>query len=199
MLWVKTKLFFGECCFKAIVYLFVNLKIMEMKKILLIMIAVLGFGFAGYAQRMQLQIGYGGYTQMDAFDMHDGGEVNSAWGSVTAGVDFYVMPKIRLGATYTYSSSGFKTTNADAYYHVVMFNGKYDYYENNIVRLYAHLGLGMDITHVSWKGDSKNKLYLAIQASPLGAEVDLGRRAALFGELGFGAQGLLQVGFRFNI
>ncbi|MBD5312832.1 MAG: outer membrane beta-barrel protein [Bacteroides sp.] len=170
-----------------------------MKKILLIMCAVLGIALGANAQKAQFQIGYGGYTQMDATDMHDGGSMNNAWGALTAGVNFKVAPSMYLGASYTFSSASYKhSDDANAYYHVIMLNGRYDYYRNSIVTLYAHLGVGVDISHMADDDWSKNKAYFAFQASPLGAEVGLSRVTSIFGELGFGAQGLLQVGARFN-
>ncbi|MDE5650634.1 MAG: hypothetical protein K2I35_06475 [Duncaniella sp.] len=69
------------------------------------MCAVLGMAFGAQAQRAQLQIGYGGYTQMDASDMHPGGSVDNAWGALTAGVNFKVAPSFYLGASYTFSQS----------------------------------------------------------------------------------------------
>lgn len=170
-----------------------------MKKYILVLLAVLGLGFAASAQKAQLQIGYGGYTQMDATNMHDGGKVNTAWGALTAAVNFKVAPKFSLGASYTFSSSDYKHFDANIYYHVIMLNGRYDYYSNSIVTMYAHLGIGCDISHISNDEFSENKGYFAFQASPIGAEVGLNRNIALFGEVGFGAQGLLQVGFRFNL
>ncbi len=171
-----------------------------MKKLLLIMCAVLGLAIGAKAQTTQLQIGYGGYTQMDCSDMHDGGSINNAWGAITAGVNFKIMPKFSIGFTYTFSSASYKhTDDANAYYHVIMFNGKYDYWRNSIVRLYAHGALGADITHISWDGYSKNKSYFAFQLSPIGAEVGISRVATMFGEFGYGAQGLIQVGFRLNL
>lgn len=170
-----------------------------MKKYLLSLVAILAMAFGANAQRAQLQFGYGGYTMMDACDMHDGGKVNTAWGAVTAGVNFKVLPKFSLGASYTFSSSSYKYSDANVYYHVIMLNGRYDYYRNSIVTLYGHLGVGVDISHIAWDGLSENKAYFAVQASPLGAEVGLTRVTSIFGELGFGAQGLLHVGVRFNL
>ncbi len=171
-----------------------------MKKLLLILCAVVGISLGAKAQSTQLQIGYGGYTQMDCCDMHDGGAINNAWGALTAGVNFKVMPKFAIGFTYTFSSASYKGSgDANAYYHVIMFNGKYDYWRNSIVSLYAHGALGVDITHISAGGYSTNKSYFAFQASPIGAEVGLSRVATMFGEFGFGAQGLIQVGFRLNL
>lgn len=160
----------------------------------------MGLAFGASAQRAQLQLGYGGYTQMDATNMHSYGAVNHAWGALTAGVNFKVAPKISLGATYTFSSTDYKNEKkGNVYYHVAMANVRYDYYKNSIVNLYAHGGLGVCFTHMANDGWQKNKAYCAYQIAPLGAEVGLTRSAAIFGELGFGAQGLLQVGFRYNL
>lgn len=172
-----------------------------MKKFLLALCAVVGLSFGASAQRTQFQIGYGGYTQMDCMDMHDGfGSVNNAWGAVTAGINFKVIRSFSLGLSYTFSSASFKhIEDANAYYHVIMLNGKYDYWRNSIVRLYAHGAIGVDISHLTAGDYSENKAYCAFQVSPIGAEVGLSRVATMFGELGFGAQGLLQVGMRFNL
>ncbi|WP_304422736.1 outer membrane beta-barrel protein [uncultured Duncaniella sp.] len=171
-----------------------------MKKFLLVMCAVIGLAFGASAQRAQLQIGYGGYTQMDASDMHDYGAVNNAWGALTAGVNFKILPSFSLGLSYTFSSTSYKhIDDANAYYHVFILNGKYDYWRNSIVRLYAHAGVGVDVTHMTAGDRHKNKTYFAFQASPIGAEVGLSRVATMFGEVGYGAQGLLQVGFRLNL
>ena len=167
-----------------------------MKKLLLSLVAVVAVAFGASAQ--QIQLGYGGFTQMDNSDMHDGhGKINNAWGAVTAGVNFNVMPKLKLGVSYTFSSASFKHTDANAYYHVIMANAFYRYYSNSIVNLYSHLGIGADITHLP--NDLGNKGYFAFQISPLGAEVSLTPKTAIFAELGYGAQGLLQAGVRFNL
>ncbi len=172
-----------------------------MKRILLTLSLLVALAVGASAQKVQLQLGYGGYTMMDCCDMHDGGaDVNTAWGAVTAGVNFKVAKNLSVGASYTFSSSDYKhIDDANIYYHVIMLNGRYDYYRNNIVKLYAHLGIGVDISHMTYHDHSKNKGYFAMQASPLGAEVSLNRNWAMFGELGFGAQGLLQVGVRLNL
>lgn len=168
-----------------------------MKKFLLVLIALFGISAMASAQKAELQIGYGGYTQMDASNMHIGSDANNAWGALTAGVNFKVIPDFKLGVSYTFSSSSYKALRGtQLYYHVFMLNGFYQYWNNSIVKLYAHVGLGVDITHDTWFDE--NKAYFAYQIVPLGAQVDLTRSAAIFGELGFGAQGLLAVGARFS-
>lgn len=170
-----------------------------MKKLFLVLAIMIGMAASASAQKMELQLGYGGYTQMDATDMHDGGKVNTAWGALTAGVNFKVLPKFWIGPSYTFSSTSFKHSDVNAYYHVIMLNARYEYWRNSIVTLYGHLGLGADITHISYDGEAVNKGYFAFQISPVGAQVGISRAFTLFGELGFGAQGLLQVGFRLNL
>ena len=138
---------------------------------------------------------------MDATDMHDDWHgVNNAWGAVTAGLNFKVAPKFWIGPSYTFSSTTTKGSHhSNIAYHVIMLNARYEYYRNSIVKLYGHLGLGADISYMQPKHDDNySKGYFAYQISPLGAQVALSRSAAIFGEIGFGAQGLAQVGFRFG-
>lgn len=174
-----------------------------MKKLLLIIAAAIAFAVSANAQKAELQLNYGGYTQMDATDMHDGWHgVNNAWGAVTAGVNFKVAPKFWIGPSYTFSSTSTKGGDHASHiaYHVIMLNARYEYYRNSIVKLYGHVGLGADISYMQPKGgDNFSKGYVAFQVSPLGAQVDLNKNVSLFGELGFGAQGLAQVGFRFAL
>ncbi|MCI9606665.1 MAG: outer membrane beta-barrel protein [Muribaculaceae bacterium] len=172
-----------------------------MKKLLLILAAVAGLSFGANARGTELQIGYGGYTQMDATDMHGGyGKVKTAWGALTAGINFKVLPNLWIGPSYTFSSSEFKHADANLYYHVIMLNGRYAYYRTNIFKMYAHVGVGADITHITGDDfDAENKGYFAFQVSPLCFEAGVGSGVSLFGELGFGAQGLLNVGVRIGL
>ncbi len=174
-----------------------------MKKFLLAIVAIFACTAASMAQKTDISISYGGYTQMDATDCHDGWSgVNNAWGALNVGVNFNVARNFYLGPSYTFSSCTTKggPDHSSIAYHALMLNGRYNYYRNRIVTLYGHIGLGAVISHLMPKyGDSYNQTYFAYQFSPLGAQVDLSRSASIFGELGFGAQGLLQVGFRFNI
>lgn len=170
-----------------------------MKKFLLVLLAALGIGISAHAQRTELQLGYGGYTQMDATNMHEGAGVKNAWGALTAAVNFKVMPNLYIGPSYTFSSSSYKGGGPNLYYHVIMLNGRYNYWKNSIVTLYGHLGIGADITHTSFAGQNSNNGYFAFQISPLGATVDINKSLSMFGELGFGAQGLIQVGVRLGI
>ena len=47
--------------------------------------------------------------------------------------------------------------------------------------------------------DSYNKTHVAYQIAPLAAEAAISNNLSLFGELGFGAQGLVQVGVKYNL
>ena len=174
-----------------------------MKKILFAFALILACAMGANAQRTELTIGYGGYTQMDAFDCHDGWHgVKNAWGALTAGLNFRVANKLWIGPSYTFSSTTTKggPHRSHIAYHALLANGKYDYYRNSVVTLYGHLGLGVIVSYMQpHHGDSYNCTYFGMQISPLGARVDLNRNVALYGELGYGVQGLLQVGVRIGI
>lgn len=164
------------------------------------------------AQAQEITVSYGAYTQMDAMNCHKGfSDVNTAWGGVNFGLYIPVVDGIKVGPSYSYSSA---FTPASAYefpglgtydlkskvgYHTLLLNVKADYYKNSIVKLYGHVGVGAVISHMMPKYlESYNKGYFAFQVSPIGAEVEFMPNAAIFGELGFGAQGLLQVGAKYS-
>lgn len=174
-----------------------------MKKFLLATAAVAALGISANAQKVEIQAGYGGYTQMDCMDMHDGWhKVNTAWGAVTGGVNFKVAPNLWIGPSYTFSSTSTKGGKNASHiaYHVIMLNGRYEYYRNSFMTLYGHVGLGADISYMQPKFDDNfTKGYFAFQVSPVGANFDISKKVKFFAELGFGAQGLAQVGFRFGL
>lgn len=173
-----------------------------MKRLILAFAAAAALAFGAQAQKTQLYASYGGYTQMDATDCHDGmSNINTAWGALNLGLDFRVNRNLRIGPSYTFSSASQKgRDHGSVAYHAILLNLKYDYYRNSIVNLYAHGGVGAVISHLMPKHtDAFNKSYFAYQIVPIGAEVGISRRALVFGELGFGAQGLLQVGFKLNL
>ncbi len=171
------------------------------KKILVAALAGIATVSAASAQRTEITASYGAYTQMDATNMHDGwSHVNNAWGALNLGVNFRVNNKIWVGPSYTFSS----TTTEGAHhsniaYHAVMINGRYHYYSNSIVKLYAKVGLGVEFSYMQPRGgDNYTKSYCAYQIVPLGAQVDLQNNWAMFAEAGFGAQGLVQFGFKYR-
>lgn len=173
-----------------------------MKKSLLSLAAVAALALSANAQKAEVQVGYGGFTQMDCTDMHDDwSHVNTAWGAVTAGVNFKVAPKVWIGPSYTFSSTSTKGGKNASHiaYHVIMLNGRYEYYRNSFMTMYGHVGLGADISYMQPKHDDNyTKGYFAFQVSPIGANFNLSKSVDFFAELGFGAQGLLQAGFRFG-
>jgi hypothetical protein len=164
----------------------------------------------------QLSVGYGGYTQMDATNCHKGFDrVDCAWGALNASLWIPVSRSVSLGASYTFSSAStpediaFESVNgvvrADdgrrgkVAYHAILLNTKVDYWRRCSLSLYAHVGVGAIIAHMQPPfAHHYGKGYFAYQISPLGAEVGLGKHVAMFAEVGFGAQGLAQVGFNYD-
>lgn len=174
-----------------------------LKKLSLALLLVAASCSFASAQNTEITASYGAYTQMDATDMHDGWDgVNTAWGALNLGVNFRVNSKIWLGPSYTFSSTTTKggPHHSNIAYHVIMLNGRYHYYQNSIVKLYAKLGLGVDLSYMQPRhGDNYTKAYCAFQIVPLGAQFDINRQWAMFAEAGFGAQGLFQFGFKLKL
>lgn len=159
---------------------------------------------ASAATPVDIRVGYGGFTMMDACDMHDGWSgVKNAWGAVTAEVDFKATPSIAIGPSYTFSSTTtkkFSGIHSNINYNAVMLNGRYTYFRNPIFTCSAHFGMGIVVSHMMPAGGkSYNSSYFGIQASPIVAEASIARGLSLFGELGFGVQGLLQIGLIFSL
>ena len=116
-----------------------------MRRILFALVALIASAGAVSAQKTDISLSYGGYTQMDATDCHDGWHhVNNAWGALNVGVNFNVARNFYLGPSYTFSSCTTKggPDHSSIAYHAIMLNGRYNYWHNRIVTLYGHLGIG---------------------------------------------------------
>ena len=174
-----------------------------MKRLLFAIVAALGISAGASARDMNLSLSYGGYTLMDVADYHDVWHgVNNAWGAVNLSYNVRLTRNFWIGPSYTFSSTTTKGPGSSKIaYHAIMLNGRYDYYRNSLLTLYGKIGVGAEISHFQVRGgadDSYNKGYFAFQLSPVGADVKLSPMFTIFGEAGFGAQGLLQVGARLN-
>lgn len=176
-----------------------------MKKLLLSLFVASAAAVAPTATKaadfVELNLSYGGYTVMDACDYADNWYgVHTAWGAVNATCYFHVLPnKLAIGPSYTISSANTDggQHHSSVLYNAILFNGKYQYFRNSIVKLYAHVGLGVEISHMKPKyADSYNEAYFGFQVSPIGATVDLSPNFGIFGEAGFGCQGIIQVGIK---
>lgn len=181
-----------------------------MKKFLLSLLVAAGAAMGAQAQ--EVYVSYGAYTQMDAVNNHKGfAKTDNAWGSINVGMYVPVTKNFSIGPSYSYSSQytpgkeyefeGLGTYNLKSKvgYHTIMLNAKYVYYRSSIFNLYGHAGVGAVIANMRPKyGDIYNKGYFAGQISPVAGEVEFYPNAKFFAELGFGAQGLVQVGFSYD-
>lgn len=166
-----------------------------MRKILLGLLALVALAIPASAQKVGVYATYGAYTSNDAIgDYHRDYKVKTSWGSLNAGIDFN-FGKFKFGPSYSFSSTTTKHGDWGIYYHTILLNGKYDYYRTGPLQLYGHIGLGATITHFE---DDGNEGHFAFQVSPIGAKVKLGSGFSFIGELGFGAQGVIQLGFGYD-
>lgn len=91
------------------------------------------------------------------------------------------------------------SNHSSLFYHTILFNGKYNYFQKGILTLYGHLGLGVEITQFDPKWDDNyTEAYFGYQVSPIGINARLANGFSIFGELGFGNQGLIQAGFSYS-
>lgn len=181
-----------------------------MKKLILGLALALGIAVGTSAQ--EVAFSYGAYTQMDAINCHKGfDKVNTAWGSLNVSLYIPVAKGVKIGPSYSYSSAytpaatydfgglGDYSLKSKVCYHTILLNVKVQYYSSSIFNLYGHAGVGAVISNMRPKfGEQFNKGYFAGQISPLCAEVEFLPGASIFGELGFGAQGLIQVGAKYS-
>lgn len=180
-----------------------------MKKLFIALAVALGMASSAAAQ--EVAVSYGGYTQMDAVNNHKGfAKTNTGWGTVNFSLYIPVAKGVKVGPSYSYASQftpgsdytfeglGTYSLKSRVNYHSILLNVKVDYFSNSIVKLYGHAGAGIVIAnmHPRYEG-TYNKGYFGGQISPIGAEVSFLPNAAVFGELGFGAQGLVQVGVKY--
>ena len=71
------------------------------------------------------------------------------------------------------------SNHSSLFYHTILFNGKYNYFQKGILTLYGHLGLGVEITQFDPKWDDNyNEAYFGYQVSPIGINARLAKASA---------------------
>lgn len=175
-----------------------------MNKILSAFLVALSLLFcSNQANALEIAVSYGGYTASDTggYYQDDWKGVKTAWGALTASLYVPVAKKFSIGPSYTFSSAVTKggSNHSSLFYHTILFNGKYNYFQKGILTLYGHLGLGVEITQFDPKWDDNyTEAYFGYQVSPIGINARLANGFSIFGELGFGNQGLIQAGFSYS-
>ena len=71
------------------------------------------------------------------------------------------------------------SNHSSLFYHTILFNGKYNYFQKGILTLYGHLGLGVEITQFDPKWDDNyTEAYFGYQVSPIGINARLAQASA---------------------
>ncbi len=125
-----------------------------------------------------------------------------SYGPILVGVNYFPMPKLSVGLQYsntkmnndiTLESGGM--SNYENLYHVIMARSDY-YYSTGFVQVYSGLGAGVSFSKSSptkqTTGSESKSTDFAYQVNAIGARV--GRTIGVFGELGFGYNGVLNLG-----
>jgi hypothetical protein len=116
----------------------------------------------------------------------------------------YLTANTTIGATLNYQK--FKnqllfldepTSIIETRYYTLMGRGDYYYLRSEIIKLYSGVAVGAMLGHESGESiDSKNELYFAFQANFFGLRV--GKNLAGFFELGFGFNGIINMGLAYS-
>lgn len=173
-----------------------------MKKIALLIIAVVAGISSAMARDTEVSVSYGAMPAMHnlgAYRNH--WQDLDGWGSVNATIDHKFAPNLWIGLSYTYSSADSNTAWDGRYgkvtWHGLMANLRYEWYHRSLLTLYSHVGIGALVEYYSpsWE-DSYNRTNMAFQVSPVGAQIDFIPQAGIFAEAGYGVQGIIKVGLR---
>lgn len=173
-----------------------------MKKIFVLLVtAVIGIMSAS-ARDTEISASYGAMPAMKSLGVYSNHWNNlDYWGAVNFTIDHKFAPGLWIGLGYTYSSAD--SDNAvdgrygKVYWHGLMANVRYEWYNRSILTLYSHVGVGALVEYYSpsWE-DSYNHTNMAFQVSPVGVQVDFLPQAGMFAEAGYGVQGIIKVGLR---
>lgn len=175
-----------------------------MKRIstILILLAAIMAPVGLSARNTEVSVSYGVAPAMRSLGAyHHGWHALDNWGAVNATFDHSFAPNLWAGLSYTYSSSQSDQAWDNRYgkivYHGLMANVRYHWWNRGPVSLYSHVGLGVLVQYFtpSWE-DSYNRTSMAFQVSPVGLEFNPLPSLGLFGEVGYGTQGIAKVGIR---
>lgn len=186
-----------------------------MKKLLLI--ALLAVSFNGFAQadnkgKKDIYVGYGIVTAQDIIGATTSGLVGalvpggydkikvSGMGAAFLGLDYYLSDKVAVGLQANYSSftaeyvqSSGDNPTAKLNFFTPMARMKVNWKNERSLQVYSSVAAGASFSkgksHANTTSRSNN---FAFHISPIG--VRLGNTVAVFGEAGFGYQGLLSAG-----
>lgn len=173
-----------------------------MKKLLLIILIVFSSTCAASARDTEISLGYGALPAMKSLGVYHGHWKGiDTWGAFNASIDHRFAPSLWVGLNYTYSSGQSHHAVDNRYgevtWHGLMVNARYEWLTSGRWTLFSHVGVGVLVEYYSpsWE-ESWNRTNMAFQLSPIGAQYELMKHAALFAEAGFGVQGIIKAGVR---
>ncbi|MGL5015938.1 MAG: outer membrane beta-barrel protein [Bacteroidales bacterium] len=171
-----------------------------MKKIILFL-AVLFTASMASAQKHELSIGYGyptssqlNHTLANAFSLL--GIDESFSGSFNLEYMYKLNPKMAVGMIVGYEQASDDAFDYSEKFINIMPAFRMTWVEKKIFRFYSKVALGITIDNAEVGNQDDSDVEFAYQIAPLGFEV--GRCFAGFAELGYGCQGIAQIGLRYK-
>lgn len=164
----------------------------------------------------QISIGYGFSSAPSLIGNYEGNVESghlysdgSYWGNTNVNYTYRYSDLITFGLGYTYTgmkrdiySQGSLKGHSEVNINIIMPEFKTDWYKNDFITLYSRAAAGVAIANIKddyiddKKNNSNTTVKFAFQASPIG--IELGREFAFYVEAGYGYQGILIAGFRYN-
>lgn len=184
-----------------------------MKKIFLLALFV---GFSGLIKAQKIEV-YGAYGLGSAQEIIDGlsdmvttissagitgSSTDHRYGPVMVGVNYYLTPRLSAGVLYSNTSSRSTVSagsSADSYYKNTynVFMARTDYrYVNHMIQLYSGISVGTSFAKTKPEDKANTKTAsstdFAYQVNAFG--IRAGKNIGAFAELGFGYNGIVNLG-----
>lgn len=165
----------------------------------------------------QISVGYGFGSAAKYIAKYNGADIaghfygdDKYWGEINMRYVYRYSNLVTFGISYTYTgmrrdvtdSHGSVVGHSSVNINVIMPEFKSDWYQNGIFTIYSRAAVGVTIAKVTdeYKSLTKNNTTtvakFAFQASPIGFEI--GKAFAFYVEAGFGYQGIILAGLRYN-
>lgn len=134
---------------------------------------------------------------------HNHWERMNPWGDVAISIDHRFAKGFWMGFSYTVSSASSNKVDSagdgSITWHSLMLHARYEYWRSGRWKLYSSIGVGVLISYIQPEDvPTFNRTQFAFQVSPVGASFRVLNNLDLFGEAGFGVQGITRLGFRID-
>ncbi|MDE6176660.1 MAG: hypothetical protein K2F71_03875 [Paramuribaculum sp.] len=176
-----------------------------MKRLISIFLIIIAMANAARAGgKTEFSVGYGGLPAMRFIPgYYNHWNKMNPWGAVVISLEHEFFPDLWLGFSYTISSASSNDVSnmrgGAIVWHSMMATARYGYFTRGRVMLYASAGVGSLSAFIQpdW-AENYNRTMIGFQINPVGVALRLLDNLDIFGEAGFGVQGIARSGLRID-